>query len=113
MVTSERIVGRLSKFGKRTEKPLPVMRTQNDRVPAIVKIREMKGAQPAPTNPRAGAPRLPKINTQFRKTFSATPRYIISAGTSGLDTASLQLFALMKTSAGTSDKLKIAINGLA
>jgi hypothetical protein len=79
----------------------------------MVTIREMNVAQPAPTNPSAGAPRLPKMSTQFRKTFKATPRYIISAGTSGFDTASLKLFELMKTSAGTSDQLKIAINGFA
>jgi hypothetical protein len=79
----------------------------------MVKIREMNVAHPAPTNPIAGAPRFPKISTQFRKTFKPTPRNIISAGTSGLDTPSLKVFALINTKAGTRDQLKIAINGLA
>ncbi len=53
------------------------------------------------------------MSTQFRNTFRATPRYIINAGTSGFDNASQKLFELMKTSAGTSDQLKIRINGFA
>ena len=111
--TSELNVERLSKPGQRTERPLPVTRRQKRSVPTIVTIREMSVAQPAPANPSAGAPMLPKMSTQFRKIFKATPRYIISAGTSGLDTASLKFFELMKTSAGTSDQLKMARNGLA
>src|ERR1700733_9727993 len=110
---SELTVGRLSKPGQRTEKRLFVTRRQNRSVPIIVTIREMKVAQPAPTNPSAGAPRCPKMRTQFRKMFRATPRYIVRAGTSGLETASLKLFELMKTSAGTSDQLRMPMNGLA
>jgi hypothetical protein len=53
------------------------------------------------------------MSTQFRNTFRATPRYIINAGSRGLDKASLKVFELMKTSAGSRDQLKIAINGLA
>src|SRR6202045_2057323 len=101
--TSDLIVGRRSKPGQRIEKPLPVTRTQNKSVPAMVTSREINVAQPAPANPRGGAPRFPKMSTQFRKTFRATPRYIISAGTSALDTASLKLLELIKTSAGTRD----------
>src|SRR5271166_1736084 len=113
ILSSERIVGRLSKVGNRTENPLPVTRTQNRSVPVIVTIREINVAQPAPTNPRAGAPRLPKISNQFRNTFRATPKYMMRAGANGLDTASQKVFELMKTSAGTSDQLKIAIKGFA
>src|SRR3984957_19778660 len=109
----ELTVGRLIKPGQRTEKPLLVTRRQKRSVPVIVTIREIKVAQPAPTNPSAGAPRFPKINTQFRKTFRATPKYIVTAGTTGLETASLKLFELMNTSAGTSDQLRMAMNGLA
>ena len=50
-----------------------------------VTTRLINVAHPAPANPRAGAPRFPKMNTQLRNTLSKTPPNMIQNAGQGRD----------------------------